>query len=151
MNTTVIKKVMETMVTTEEIARRYYTAFNQRRFDDAEQLVDPEAMFHYLPTKQRLIGRAGYRALAAAWLHAFEDAQLEIQRLAVTDERTLDVHFLGHGTHTGDLVLGDTVVIPPTNRAVQLPFHDRLTIVGGLLLSSQLDFDVLELKRLLGG
>jgi hypothetical protein len=136
----------------EEIARRYYTAFNQRQLGAAEQLVDPQAVFHYLPTKQRLIGRAGYRALAAAWLHAFEDAQLEIQSLAAADERTLDVHFLGHGTHTGDLVLGDAVVIPPTNRAVQLPFHDRLTIAGGIVLQSQLDFDVLELKkRLLGG
>lgn len=138
-------------VALEEIARRYYNAFNQRQLGAAEQLVDAQAVFHYLPTKQRLIGRAGYRALAAAWLHAFEDAQLEIQSLAVADERTLDVHFLGHGTHTGDLVLGDTVVIPPTNRAVQLPFHDRLTIADGIVVQSQLDFDVLELKkRLLG-
>jgi hypothetical protein len=134
------------------IARRYYTAFNERRLEDAEALVDPQAVFHYLPTKQRLIGRAGYRALAAAWLHAFEDARLEIQSLVAVDERTLDVQFLGHGTHTGDLVLGDTVVIPPTNRLVQLPFHDRLTVAGGLVLASQLDFDVQELtKRLLGG
>ena len=135
----------------EAIARRYYTAFNQRRLKDAEALVDPQAMFHYLPTKQRLIGRSGYRALAAAWLHAFEDARLEIQSLAAVDEGTLDVRFLGHGTHTGDLVLGDTVVIPPTNRVVELPFHDRLTVAGGLIVRSHLDFDVLELrKRLLG-
>jgi predicted ester cyclase len=137
-------------VTAEEIARRYYSDFNRRQLDDAERLVDAEAVFHYLPTKQRLIGRAGYRALAAAWLHAFEDARLEIQSLTVADERTLDVQFLGHGTHTGELVLGDTVVIPPTGRVVQLPFRDRLTITRGLVTASQLDFDVLELRRLLG-
>jgi predicted ester cyclase len=138
-------------VTLEQLARRYYAAFNGRRLEEAEQFVDPHAVFHYLPTKQRLIGRAGYRDLAAAWLHAFEDAHLEIESVSIADARTLVVQFLGNGTHTGDLVLGEHVVIPPTDRNVQLPFSDRLTIVGGLITESQLDFDLLELrKRLLG-
>jgi hypothetical protein len=135
------------VVTIEQIARRYYAAFNERRPAEAEQLVDAQAVFHYLPTKQRLIGRAGYRALAAAWLNAFADARLEIQSIACPAAVTLDVQFLGLGTHTGDLVLGETLVVPPTDRAVELPFHDRLTIAGGLITASQLDFDIVELRK----
>jgi hypothetical protein len=134
-----------------DIARRYYAFFNERRLDEAERLVDPYAVFHYVPTKQRLIGRAGYRALAAAWLAAFRDARLEIQSLKTEGAGIVHVEFLGHGTHTGELVLGEHLVIPPTERTTELPFRDRLTITDGLIVESELDFDVLELKkRLLG-
>ena len=59
----------------EQVARVYYQFFNERRLDEAAQLVDPQASFHYLPTRQHLMGRAGYRALVDAWLNAFEDAR----------------------------------------------------------------------------
>lgn len=140
------------IVNAAETAHRYYALFNERKLDEAEKLVDPYAVFHYVPTKQRLIGRAGYRALAAAWLVAFANARLEIQSMKRHSDGPLEVEFLGHGTHTGELVLGEHVVIPPTQRTVELPFRDRLTITDGLIVESQLNFDIIELqKRLLGG
>lgn len=134
----------------EQIARLYYQCFNERRLDEAAGLVDPQALFHYVPTRQRLVGRAGYRALVAAWLYAFEDAQLEIQSVA-TNGTLVDIEFIGRGTHTGDLVLGDALSIAATGRAAHLPFHDRLEIRDGLIVSSELDFDVEEMKRRLLG
>jgi predicted ester cyclase len=134
----------------EEIARLFYQFFNDRRLDEAAQLVDPQAVFHYVPTRQRLVGRAGYRALVAAWLSAFADARLEIQSIT-TDGAGVRVEFIGRGTHTGDLVLGDAVSIPATGRAAHLPFRDRLEIRDGLILSSELDFDLDEMKRRLLG
>lgn len=136
-------------MTPEQTARRYYQLFNERRLAEARELVDPQAAFHYIPTRQRLMGRAGYHALATAWITAFEDAQLDLQSLRVIDDETVEVEFLGRGTHTGDLVLGDALIIPATGRAVLLPFHDRLTIRDGQIVEVQLDFDVLEMKRLL--
>lgn len=133
------------------IARRFYELFNDRRLDEAGELVDPQAEFRYVPTRQRLIGRAGYRALAAAWLIAFEDARLEITGIQVLDDRTVVVDFTGHGTHTGDLVLGEAITLPATGRATHLPFRDRLVIAGGFILRSELDFDVEELKKRLFG
>jgi hypothetical protein len=132
-------------------ARLFYRLFNERRLDEASELVDPQAEFHYVPTRQRLLGRAGYRALAAAWLQAFADARLEITVVRAIDDETIDVEFTGHGTHTGDLVLGETVTVPATGRASHLPFHDRLVVRHGLVVSSELTFDLDELtKRLLG-
>ena len=134
-----------------ELARRYYGYFNERRFDEAGQLVDPEAVFHYLPTKQRLVGRAGYRALVAAWVIAFEDARVEITSLEQLGNATVRVDFIGHGTHTGDLVLGEAVVIPATGVQAKLPFTDTLTIRDSLIVQSDFDFDVGDLQRRLMG
>lgn len=137
-------------MTPEQIARLFYQYFNERRLGEAAQLVDPRALFHYLPTRQRLVGRAGYRALVAAWLHAFEDARLDIQSV-VANGAIVQVEFIGRGTHTGDLVLGDAVSIPATGRAADLPFRDRLDIRDGLIVGSELDFDLEEMKRRLLG
>lgn len=138
-------------MTVEALVRQYYDFFNQRRLDEAGQLVHPEALFVYVPTKQRLVGRAGYRALAAGWVIAFEDAQLEIQSAETVDEHTVRIEFIGRGTHTGDLVLGEAVTVPATGRPADLTFTDTLEIRDGLIVSSRLDFDVDELRRKLIG
>jgi predicted ester cyclase len=137
-------------MSSEKLARLYYQLFNERRLDEAGQLVHPQAVFHYIPTRQRLVGRAGYRALAAAWLNAFEDARLDVQRVTVSGD-TVDVDFIGHGTHTGELVLGETFSLPATGRETELPFHDRLEVRDNLIARSELDFDVEEMKRRLLG
>jgi predicted ester cyclase len=131
----------------EQIARQYYRLFNERNLDAAGQLVDRGASFRYLPSKQRLIGRAGYRALAAMWLNAFADGQLEIASLLQTDDDTVVVEIVGRGTHTGDLVLGDAVTIPATGVTGALPFRETLRIRNGSIVDVELDFNIDELKR----
>ena len=138
-------------MSSEDIVRLYYQLFNERRFDEAGQLVDPQAVFHYIPTRQRLMGRAGYRALVAVWVIAFEDAQLDVQSLRTEADGTVVVDFIGRGTHTGDLVLGEALSLPATGRSARLPFRDTLELRDGLIASSQLDFDVGEMKRMLLG
>ena len=139
------------IVALEQIVRLYYAFFNERRFAEIEQLIDPQAVFHTVPTRQRLVGRAGYRALAFAWINAFDDARLELTSMRVLDGYLVETEFTGHGTHTGDLVLGDELVIPATNRVVELPFRDRLEFADGVLVSAQLDFDSTELRTRLFG
>jgi len=134
-------------VTIDAIARRYYDYFNDRLFDDAGQLVHPEAIFYYVPTKQRLVGRAGYRALVAAWLIAFDDASLEIVSLEQVDEHTIRTQFIGRGTHTGDLVLGETFLLPASGVSAELEFSDTLTFRNGWIVEGRLEFDAGELRR----
>jgi predicted ester cyclase len=133
-------------MTPEQVVRQHYQYFNERRFDEAVNLIDPQAVFHTLPTRQRLMGVAGYRALVSAWLHAFADARLDIQTLAARDT-IVDVDFLGRGTHTGDLVLGDALSVPATGLVIELPFHDRLEIRNGRIVKAELDFDEQALRR----
>jgi hypothetical protein len=127
-------------------ARLYYRYFNERRFDEAGELVHPEATFHYVPTKQRLVGRAGYRALVAAWLIAFEDAHIEITSLQQIDEQTVQVDFAGHGTQTGDLVLGENFSIPASGIEAKLVFRDTLSFRNGFIVGSRFEFDADELR-----
>jgi len=131
----------------EKVARRYYDLFNDRQLDEAAALVDPQAAFHYIPTRQRLIGRAGYRALCAAWLNAFADARLDITSITVLNDHTVQVEFIGRGTHTGELVLGEAIIEGATGTAAQLPFTDLLEIRRGIIVSAELDFDVEEMRR----
>jgi predicted ester cyclase len=133
----------------EQIARLYYQLFNERRLDEAAQLVDPQCSIHYKPTKQRLMGRAGYRALAAVWINAFEDVTIEITSLQADGDRIV-VRLLGRGTHTGDLVLGDAMSIPPTGRRAQLIVKETLDIKNGLIVHEEMDFDLAEMRRVLG-
>jgi hypothetical protein len=134
-------------MTPEEIARKYYRYFNERRLDEAGRLVHPQAVFHYVATRQRLVGRAGYRALAAAWLIAFEDAELELASVTTLDAHRVTIDFVGRGTHTGELTMGESLTIPATGRRMQLDFTDTLEIHGGLITHSELEFDVEAMKR----
>jgi predicted ester cyclase len=129
------------------VARLYYRLFNERRLDEAGRLVHPEAEFHYVATNQRLRGRAGYRALAAMWLNAFEDGLVEVVSLRQVDESTVEANLLGRGTHSGDLVLGETLTIPATGRHAELPFRETLQIRNGLIQAIRLEFDVKEMQR----
>ncbi len=134
-------------MSTEQIARQYYRFFNERNLEAAAQLVDRAASFLYVPSKQRLIGRAGYRALAEMWINAFENGQLEIVSLQQTGQDTVVVELLGRGTHTGDLVLGEALTVPATGVAGALPFRETLRIRDGRIVDVELDFDLESLQR----
>ena len=131
----------------EQIARLYYQYFNERKLEAAAALVDRAAAFRYVPSKQNLIGRAGFRALASMWLNAFEDGRLEITSLKLLNDETVVVKLLGRGTHTGDLVLGEALTIPATGVAGALRFRETLRIRDGSIVDVELDFDIEDLKR----
>lgn len=132
------------------VVREYYRLFNERQLDEAARLVDPQASFHYMPTRQRLLGRAGYRALAAGWLIAFEDALVELTSIEQDGDDKVRVSFIGRGTHTGPLMLGEHTSIPPTGRRADLQFSEVMTVRGGVIVKSELDFSLLELRERLG-
>ena len=138
-------------MTPEQTARLYYQLFNERRLDEAARMVDGQAIYYYLPTRQRFVGRAGFHAVMGLWLKAFEDAQLQIVSALTLNDHSVQVEFLGKGTHTGDLVLGDSLSVPATGRTAELPFMNLLEIHNGIITSVELDFDVEVMKeRLLG-
>lgn len=138
-------------MTHEHLARLYYRLFNERRLDEAAQLVHPHASFRYVATRQHLIGRAGYRALVKGWLNAFEDAHLEIISLKIVEDHVVKVELLGRGTHVGDLVLGEALTIPATGVAGKLMFRETLDIRDDLIVNVQLEFDLEQLKNQLLG
>lgn len=137
---------------TEVFARHYYALFNERRLDDAERLVDPQAIFTHPVVREHLIGRAGYRELTRRWLEAFPDAQVRITAvyIGIDHEQIARTEWIGEGTHLGLLELPGFPPIPPTGRCACLPMCETLRIRNGLVVTSRLEFDPNELHRVLG-
>jgi predicted ester cyclase len=135
----------------EQVARRYYVLFNERRFEEAELLVSTHAVFRYPHSKEHLIGRAGYRELAQLWVTAFPDGVIEVERVNVLTDHVVDVGLLGRGTHGGPLAFGGALTLPPSNRRAELPMRDVLDIHDGLIVESSFQFDVAEMVRRLTG
>lgn len=133
----------------ETFTRRYYGLFNERRFDEAEALVHPQAIFTYPAAREHFIGRAGYRELARRWTAAFPDAELSITAVTVIGDSAC-TEWIGSGTHLGTLDIPGFPTIPPTMGAVQLPMCETIRVIDGLVVESRMAFDAEELRRRLG-
>lgn len=133
----------------ETFTRRYYGLFNDRRFDEAEALVHPQAVFTYPVAKEHFIGRAGYRELVQRWTGAFPDGTLSITSVSVSGH-SARTEWIGQGTHFGTLELPGFPAIPATNRQVELPMCETIRIVNRLIVESRMEFDPWELQRRLG-
>jgi steroid delta-isomerase-like uncharacterized protein len=134
----------------EALVRRYYDLFNERKLDQAERFVDPQAVFTYPVGKEHLIGRAGYRELARRWLEGFPDARADIMTVLIPDERTAVTEWIGHGTHLGTLELPGFRPLPPTGVHAQLPMREIVNIADGRIIKSRMEFDPIEMLRRLG-
>ena len=133
----------------ETFTRRYYGLFNERRLDEAEGLVDVQAVFTYPAAKEHFIGRAGYRELAQRWAQAFTDATLTITSVTVSGD-TVVTEWIGEGTHLGTLNLPGFPAVPATGMKAQLPMRETIRIVNGSIVESTMDFDPDELRKRLG-
>ena len=134
----------------EALMRRYYTSFNERRFDEALKCVHPQAVFTYPMAREHLIGRAGYRDLTRRWLEAFPDARIAITRVTTAADGTVVTDWVGEGSHRGVLDLSGMPAIPATGVRAELPMRETVRIADGLIVSSRMDFDPAELCRRLG-
>ena len=134
----------------EAFTRRYYDLFNERRFDEAERFVHPQAVFTYLAAKEHFIGRAGYRELTRRWIHGFPDARLSITSVQAIEATTVQTDWIGEGTHLGPLEVPGLPPIPATGVHAQLPMRETIRVAGGLVIESRMEFDPHELRRRLG-
>lgn len=102
-----------------------------------------------IPAVEAALDRAGYRAFAAMWTNAFEDGRLEIVSLTVTDDVVV-VELLGRGTHSGDLVLGESWPFRPPAQRARCDSARPLGIRDGQIMDVELEFDLQDLNRQLG-
>jgi predicted ester cyclase len=133
----------------EAFTRRYYALFNERRFDEAERLVDAHALFTYPSAHEHFIGRAGYRELVRCWVSGFPDARVSITAVHVRAD-TAQADWIAEGTHAGTLELPGLPPIPATGRQARLPMRETITIQHGLIVASRMQFDIGELRQALG-
>lgn len=134
----------------EILARRYYRLFNERRLDDAERMIDPQAVFTSPLASEQLLGRAGYRELVRRWLDAFPDASVRIERVRVRPGLVVAVDLLARGVHDGLLQLPGFAPVRATGREASLTMRDTTTFENGLIVKSVLELDPAALRGALG-
>jgi predicted ester cyclase len=132
----------------EAFARRFYTFFNERRFDEAEAMVDQQALFSYPGARDGMIGRAGYRELVRRWIEAFPNGRLLILAVHVHGE-TAATEMIIRGIHDGVLELPGLAPLPPTGRRARLLLRETITVRHGLIASVRMEFDRGEVRRAL--
>ncbi len=134
-------------VTAEPLIHRYYTAFNERRIQEASALFDLEAVVEHLPLGQTFRGPDAYVRLAAAWIQAMPDARVTVERVMRRGDSITEVDLLTEGTHHGTLDLGTYGSFAPTGQRVALRVRELLEWRGGRIAYSSLSFDTHALIR----
>lgn len=133
----------------EAFARRYYTFFNERRFDEAESMVDQQALFSHPGAREGLIGRAGYRELVRRWIGGFPNGRVSIGAMRIHgDMAVADLQV--RGTHSGVLELPGLPPIQPTGRRARFSMRETLSVEGGLIVRVRREFNPDEIGRVLG-
>lgn len=135
-------------LSTEQIARLGYDAWNDRDYDRGAALFaeDGEIVNVALGTTYR--GRDGYLQFVRGWAASFPDGKIEVRNV-VADSGSFAVEFTAHGTHNGTLK-SPNADIPPTGKKVELQFCDVGTIKDGKIASIRSYFDSTTLMRQLG-
>ena len=84
-------------------------------------------------------------AIARQYFQLFNDRRIdEATELAM-------VRWRAHGWSRSKDARPEVLTLPATRHAAELPFTDRLEFRDGLIVSSELNFDVEEMKRRLFG
>jgi steroid delta-isomerase-like uncharacterized protein len=134
--------------TNETLIRKLYTAFNDRKYDQAEELVSDTFEWRDIATGETYRGPAGVRQFMEHWVKAFNDAKIDPQRVIATDQ-FVAAEIIGRGTHTGSLE-SPAGSIPATNRRVELPCCEVAVIENGKIRSGSTYYDAASIMHQLG-
>ena len=117
--------------------------WNQHREGTIDRLFAAEGLAHGLPGGP-LRGPAGFRSAYQAFLGAFPDIEITVER-SVTDGDHSVMYCRVTGTHTGD-GLG----IPPTGRRVEFTGMTMAKVSDGQIREGWNCFDFLSMYQQLG-
>lgn len=134
-------------MTTREAFERGTDAFNAHDIDGFAEVLADDVVF-VAPGGMHREGKSACVEFYGGWHTAFPDAHLEVHSVHFVDDVAVEEGTFS-GTHNGVLHTqsGD---VPPTGRAVSLPYIHVLRFRGGLHASFNLIFDRLLMLEQLG-
>ena len=129
------------------VVERFYEAFNRGDFDAVVEAFAPdvETTDPALGTIHRV---EPWRAYGEAFKRALPDARLNL-RLAVEAGDTIAVEGAFTGTFTAPMLTPQGEV-PPTGRAIDVPYADFFTVRGGRIVAHHVYYDQVQLGTQLG-
>jgi hypothetical protein len=131
----------------DQLIRKYYACFNERRVASAESLFAPTAVLDMPPFVHQAIGPAAYTQFATTWLGAFPDAQLKIDCVEQRSETMCEVNLIATGTHAGALDLGPYGVMHPSGVRLTLRLRELLDIRSEAITYAAIEFDINHLVK----
>jgi ketosteroid isomerase-like protein len=126
---------------------RHYDQINRNDFSDAADLFSPDVVTG-VPDAGRLPGIEPFIAYGQAFLRAFPDGRIHGDRYVESADRIV-VEGRFTGTNTGPL-LTPAGELPPTGRAMVLPFADVFRVADGRIAEHRVYYDTLGLLAQLG-
>jgi hypothetical protein len=139
--------VMTSRLTTDTFVRDYYRCFNERRIADAGAQFAVNAVLDMPPFIRDATGAVAYAQFADAWLRAFPDAELRIERVEQRGETTCEIDLIATGTHEGPLDLGMYGLLRPNGVRLTLRLRELLEVHRGQITYASLSFDINHLVR----
>ncbi|MBV9683279.1 MAG: nuclear transport factor 2 family protein [Solirubrobacterales bacterium] len=134
-------------MTTREAFERGTDTFNAHDLDGFAEVLAEDVVFA-APGGMQGEGKAACVEFFGSWYRAFSDARVEVHEAHFVDDIVIEEGTFS-GTHDGVLpaATGD---VPPTGRAVSVPYIHTLRYRDGLHVSFDLLFDRLLMLEQLG-
>jgi ketosteroid isomerase-like protein len=126
----------------QQLIDRHYAEINGNDFSDAGDLFSPDVATQ-LPGTGPLTGIEPFVAYGQAFLRAFPDGRIHRDRHLESGARVV-VEGRFTGTNTGPLQT-PAGELPPTGRAMVLPFADVFRVADGKITEHRIYYDTLGL------
>ncbi len=135
------------MADTIEVAKASITAFNDRDWNKAKDILAADAVYDEKATHRRIQGAAEIIEAWQGWVKAFDSNGVLVREFASGDTAMLEL--VWKGVHIGPLQT-PTGTIPPSNKPVEMPACLVVQVEGSKVKSGSHYFDMLTLLTQIG-
>jgi steroid delta-isomerase-like uncharacterized protein len=131
-----------------EIAKASITAYNQKDWTKAKDLLAADAVYDEKGTHRRIQGAGEIIEAWRGWAKAFPDSKATFVR-EFASGNTVVFELVWKGVHTGPLQT-PTGTIPASNKAIEIPACQVVQVEGGKVKSASHYFDMLTMLTQIG-
>ena len=131
-----------------EIAKAGITAYNDKDWSKAKELLAPDAVYDEKGTHRRIQGAGEIIEAWQGWAKAIPDSKATfVGEFASGDTAVFEL--VWQGVHTGPLQT-PTGTIPASNKPIEVPACQVVQVEGGKVKSASHYFDMLTLLTQIG-
>ena len=131
-----------------EIAKASITAYNDKDWSKAKDILAADAGYDEKGTNRRIQGAGEIIEAWQGWAKAFPDSKATIVREFASGD-TAVLELVWKGVHTGPLQT-PTGTIPPSNKSIEMPACEVVQVEGDKVKSGSHYFDMLTLLTQIG-
>jgi steroid delta-isomerase-like uncharacterized protein len=131
-----------------EIAKASITAYNDKDWSKAKDMLAADAVYDEKGTHRRIQGAGDIIDAFQGWANAFPDSKATfVSEFGSGDTAVLEL--VWKGVHTGPLQT-PTGIIPASNKPVEMPACQVIQVEGGKIKSASHYFDMLTMLTQIG-